>query len=679
MKKILLASVILSVSQVSWAAPTFKTCSQKIKAPELGTGVLFDEGCNTAYVLPPVFGDVKVSGIAPNMNVGFCSNLKNTQEGTKAISASLQNYTKRLDEINLQIQQEVYERVVKLYTDLAPIEASKKIIEEEKAALSQRESLALEGVVTAKNDYLTCKKIAVEPLTECAEEYDAYKEGKAKYAEVSNLLNEKSREYFKTAREYETIMRQIEAEDKKVEKLTASQTAIVNKLNELEGYLLTAYKNYAGLEGMTASLAYYMPWMKLVDDYQQLNPGVNFVQMPIKNASFHVHTFNAELGDIAARLPAALSVRAAGITSGVLEKPSGDGTEPQRLKDPSNKKVMFGTSFSGQVRLSLVGACPLLDIQGNVKPDVTEQLHAYMAPNAFLEYEVKVRRGYTANYNLYRMYEKIVKSKSKRGLFKSKKKTKITENKDGNEGFAITFDGDSGEFSYSDEEQNKITQDVLNTLLNRVLQQVSSFSGIGKSVPQLEAAPLTGTGKLAAALEASCGKPNTSGTGSTTDTPNAGTAAGEGTTTETSGEVATTDPATDSAGSGATSEANANETNTENTDSTTANVADITDDPKYKVGMNLACMFTSGAGVGMGDSSSAGGGGAASGLATLAATTGNYYIAAIAAVASMFGSSSSELHYKDTLNIDVSETVNGVSFVDRATSITFIPGSSNNK
>ncbi|HMN69352.1 MAG TPA: hypothetical protein PKC28_12495 [Bdellovibrionales bacterium] len=66
MKSLIIGLIVASPLMAFAAGPPVKTpaCGEKIriKAPKGGAGVVFDETCETGYVLPPVFGSVEVTG-----------------------------------------------------------------------------------------------------------------------------------------------------------------------------------------------------------------------------------------------------------------------------------------------------------------------------------------------------------------------------------------------------------------------------------------------------------------------------------------------------------------------------------------------------------------------------------------------------------------------------------------
>ncbi|MGE4131593.1 MAG: hypothetical protein AB7F86_08125 [Bdellovibrionales bacterium] len=71
---------ILLAAPVAFAGPPEKTpkCSDtiQIRAPRGGAGVYFDADCSTAYVMPPAWGTLELSGISPSASRSDCRELE---------------------------------------------------------------------------------------------------------------------------------------------------------------------------------------------------------------------------------------------------------------------------------------------------------------------------------------------------------------------------------------------------------------------------------------------------------------------------------------------------------------------------------------------------------------------------------------------------------------------------
>jgi hypothetical protein len=62
------------------ASPSLNSnCRYVINTPPNGSGVLFDESCSIAYVLPPELGKAEIAALAETTNVQFCSAVKDVE------------------------------------------------------------------------------------------------------------------------------------------------------------------------------------------------------------------------------------------------------------------------------------------------------------------------------------------------------------------------------------------------------------------------------------------------------------------------------------------------------------------------------------------------------------------------------------------------------------------------
>lgn len=100
--KLLIALLILMPS-FSWAVPVkFSKCQDKTNFQEVkwGSGVLFDESCEVAYVLPPRFGSLEVVDLRETGNLELvCGQYNDIEEAMKSITSSLKMYTKRIERL----------------------------------------------------------------------------------------------------------------------------------------------------------------------------------------------------------------------------------------------------------------------------------------------------------------------------------------------------------------------------------------------------------------------------------------------------------------------------------------------------------------------------------------------------------------------------------------------------
>ncbi|MCX4024941.1 hypothetical protein H0A36_24785 [Endozoicomonas sp. SM1973] len=656
MKKLALATLVAAATQTAMAVPTFKTCDTKIKAPELGTGVLFGNSCDHAYVLPPAIGDVTVTSVAPNANLEFCNSIDSLTESNKILVSYIEDEVKNYKENQNEIEKIVHEKMFVIAKELAPLEAQNEIITSKLEEQEKLRTEILKAIRTAKTEYIDCKESSVDAATECKEELAIFKEERSKLRDVRRKETTLINESYDISLQIKTLTKKMQAEQDKADQLKSTSVKSLAEINSLRKIIMDTYKEFALKEGMTAGITYALPWNELVNEYQRLNPGINFQAIPIKDSSFKFNTLQASSLETAFReLPGALSVSVAGKHSGLFVEPN-TLEAPQKLGDQSDKNIPFTDSISGQVRLSLMGACPLLDDEGNIKENASKELHSYLMPNAVLEYEVKVNRGYKAEYNLYRMYEKYMKTKTKGGGFiRHKKKTKGYENKIVEEGFTIEFLADGGEFNYTPEEQARIASEVKSTLINRAVKHIATFVDIRKMVPELQETTITGAGVFAQTLAKNCKFKGSEPKDKTEETTP------ETTTNGTAELVATP--------SGETSTTN-------NSETTPDSISE-----KNKAGYELACQDAENTppNTAAGNNNEAAGevAGELAKTAASALASGNYYAAAGAAAAAIFidtfASSSTKVYFKETLDVNLKEDIKGVSFIDRVKTVSFAP------
>ncbi|WP_163834562.1 hypothetical protein [Spartinivicinus ruber] len=656
MKNLVLATLVTVTTQTAMAIPTFKTCDTKIKAPELGTGVLFGESCDHAYVLPPAIGDVTVTSVAPNANLEFCSSINSLTESNKILISYIEDEVKNYNENQNEIERIVYEKMFVIAKDLAPLEAQSEIII---SKLEEQEKLRtdiLKAIRTAKTEYIDCKESSVDAATECTEELAIFKEERSKLKDVRREETTLINENYDISLQIKTLTKKMQAEQDKADQLKSTSVKSLAEINSLRKIIMDTYKDFALKEGMTAGITYTLPWNELVNEYQRLNPSISFQAVPIKDSNFKFNTLQASSLETAFReLPGALSVSVAGKRSGLFVEPN-TLESPQKLGEQSDKNIPFTDSISGQVRLSLMGACPLVDHEGSIKEDASKELHSYLMPNAILEYEVKVNRGYKAEYNLYRMYEKYMKTKTKGGGFiRHKKKTKGYENKIVEEGFTIEFLADGGEFNYTPEEQARIASEVKSTLINRAVKHIATFVDIRKMVPELQETTITGAGVFAKTLAKNCKFKGTKPKD------------------KSEGETA---PETTTSGTAELAANSSDKKSTSNSETTPDSISE-----KNKAGYELACQDAENtpppSNTGRENEAAGEVAGELAKTAASALASGNYYAAAGAAAAAIFidvfASSSTEVYFKETLDVDLKEEIKGVSFIDRVKTVTFAP------
>jgi len=171
-------------------------------------------------------------------------------------------------------------------------------------------------------------------------------------------------------------------------------------------------KDFAIWEGATAQMLFEIDFESLVKDYQRANRnlGISFQQMPLTWAML---SFTPK-ADPTGQLPAVLSSDIPGILM-----PSTQDPDPKITKN--GEKVDFNGSLSGEVRLSLLGACPLRLKSTNTLPTniPASRLAAALTANMTFGYEMRVQRRISVEFKLGELAKQIRKMSTSGGFFKT--------------------------------------------------------------------------------------------------------------------------------------------------------------------------------------------------------------------------------------------------------------------
>lgn len=393
-------------------------CSSKARviAPRNGSGVFFDASCKTAYVLPPVEGDVSLSSIAPSGNLMECGALDLRRTTVERIARKIDQLWSELDTMK--------------QPPGAPEAAFGSGPFSEQEASS--ESGELEGEI-----------------------------------EKMKFVEEKTRE-----------------------------------LDKLKKSLREILADYAKVEGATAQLNFKIGMSELIQSYQSLNQSIRFERMPLEIARM---SFASRSGTEAAQMPAVLSVKVPGLDSLQVGNeeldPKGERIE-KTTGDESIRSPIFGDALSGQIRLSLPGACPFYN--KSRKKMVAElsgrDLAAYVDANVQYSYFLQAFRKYKASYNLASLVKRIQKQSTSGGWFTTKSANSLIIEKDSSDWFILKPESDDARFQYED-----IAKELKSDLIDRVLKQIT-YAQVGPQSTDVDpAAPkANGVSTAASGLRNNC-------------------------------------------------------------------------------------------------------------------------------------------------------------------------------
>ena len=249
-----------------------------------------------------------------------------------------------------------------------------------------------------------------------------------------------------------------------LQQLTAIQSAVTQLDKDLA--------NYAGIAGITAEALFIADQNKMVSAYQNANPQLHFEALPISQARLNfVHKASTSAGE----QNGLLSVDVAGLSA----------MPDFSSADPNAQGVIFGGAMSGQIVLSLTGACPMYDEQTQkLKVDkVTDQnLGAYFSASVTYMYNLMANRSYTASYNIAQFFHRLQTSESSGGFFSSSTVNKLIVEKNSSDWFKFQSTSEDPRNQYDD----SLEETVKAQLIDRVFKQVAMLStGPADAAPAL--------------------------------------------------------------------------------------------------------------------------------------------------------------------------------------------------
>jgi hypothetical protein len=490
--------------------PALETKCGKINIPGNVNAVAYpSEDCQQLFVLPPSTGKAAVTAVSPRQNLDFCPAVKKVGETATSTINSAAIVADRIEQM-IEDYDPLSDEIDELAEDLREASRQRDIAKDEFERLEAVKADHLEAVGTAKGDLDVCVALG----NTCTAEQAAYN---AAVAELRTFL---TTEYVPGQRAYSVAKANFTSAFSAYSSATSDYAealtplfGLMDKLISLNTTVTGLYNQYVRLSGFTAALTYSTGWANAIARFQSANSGKTVSKMPIKRPKLAASAVG--LQGFETDTPAIISLAIPGVVSGqaydMMALPSG-GEKITSLTAPFDPSVQydnaFGDSVGANVNVSLMGACPFYPngLNGGIVGDIND-LTAEVSMNAFYEYDLQVRRGYTASYNMSQWLSRVEKVVKKGGFFSSKTLHEVVEDSNSSDWFSITFNASSSGFTYTPAEQDRIKLEVKAQLQERALMllaiQMNLMPSSGSpSVPPLQP---TGAGTAATYLMKGCG------------------------------------------------------------------------------------------------------------------------------------------------------------------------------
>jgi len=492
------------------AAPSLETrCTIRNPTSGVVSSAFSSENCNELYVLPPSVGKASVSAVSPRANLDFCPAVK--QVGVIAVS-TLTSAATLADKIAKMLADfdPLSDELDALAAELADALVARDIAKGNLDLLEEQKTDLTTDLATAKSDLDLCRLLNPD----CTAEQAAYA---AAVAALRSFLTTQyipgKQAYIAAKAEYDASFREYTSKTADLAEALTPLFDLQDKLFNLNTTVTQLYNQYVRLSGFVASLTYSTGWAQAVAAFAAVNPSKSVVRIPIKKPRISASAIGMQ--GFSTDTPAILAFAIPGVVSGqtidLMAQPTGTEEFPSLTSelDPNVQyNDVFGDSVGAQINVSLMGACPFYPngLSGGLVGDIND-LTAEVALNAFYTYDLQVRRGYQATYNMSEWVSRVEKVVKKGGFFSSSTLRTVVEDANSSDWFSITFNASVSGFSYTQAEQDRITKEVKGQLQERALlllaRQANLLPATGR--PSLPSTQPTGAGLAAAYLMNGCG------------------------------------------------------------------------------------------------------------------------------------------------------------------------------
>ncbi|MGE3607943.1 MAG: hypothetical protein AB7I27_00045 [Bacteriovoracaceae bacterium] len=469
------AMAIGLLSEASFATPTIYpkdiTLLSKISNSTNSNLVADDSDVNVIWVMPPNVAISKVSGLHTiTANVGFCQELANLQGYSEMMSRKM----KDLELKELDSEEEVKAIEVKLSAarqDYAQYVAANNLIELQ--SIDDRLATVDQQIETLNEKLSSCQE-------NCNEYLSQIKQLKTERAQLTSTRLSLLTQRMKEAREMQRKKALVEAyqqdlkdKDERWSKLRSDLDSLRTKFNEM-------YKTFGQLEGARASISFESEWDKNINQLQQQNPGFDFKRILTQNAQITTNIVGIN------SFPTTGAIMGYDIAGNHSEGKISFSSYPQ--------------SMAGNVRLSLIGTCPILHPEwfkittdNSINQMKYGMVVSYEFPSTF---EVDV----TAKYNMYKIYQKIVSSGRSGGFFSTRHWTSIEEKTFFKDDFKVSWNEQDSANSLTEEQKADYEREIRNNIFGRLASLgLPAVSNPGSLVPpqQLQSGALILANSLA--------------------------------------------------------------------------------------------------------------------------------------------------------------------------------------
>jgi hypothetical protein len=478
---ILSALAVMTLNTRALATPTLYPTDfsnlEKIQNPTTSNLIADDSDLKTIYVMPPNEAYGTANGLHTlTANLLFCPQLKELAGQSEELNAKIHG-------LRLQLADELKE----LKDDDNKIEAARLEAANFATATHLGELAKLDSDISTLTTTLNANYAALDTCkTGCDQILNEVSIQQKELAILTRARGEFVAKNLKNARIYDQKLAAVAAIQEHKKAILDDYSILINAVNSGQAQIASLFSTYGAMEGGRAAFKYRSAWNENIATLRNLNPGFNFAVLNTENVKIY---------------PGVLGVQGLPATGAVLgfETAGSAGS-----KDGAISMSSYPPSIDGNVVLSLLGACPM------VQPDLfkfkadTDPKNMKYGMLISYDYPSTMKLKMVAHYNMYKMYTLMKSSGSNGGFFSSHSWTNTEERTYFRDAFHVDWSSQDPQNTLTDDQRMAMEREARNHMFERLFSLALPTSPDKSLLIQAAPPPAHGSVVVADSLMTAC-------------------------------------------------------------------------------------------------------------------------------------------------------------------------------
>lgn len=337
------------------ASPSLNSqCQYNIVTPPNGSGAILNQGCTTAYILPPINGNAEIKHLARSTNLQFCSSVKDAHHITDKTFSSMKIIVDKIESM-IKDFAPLYQELLSLKLKLSDSKVNKEAAKQRLDFSENKLNELHDEIIKTRKEYKKCvsENSPDDPI--CIEFKLAWDQAKQETKEFRVTEYDQNIEKYEEAEsEFNLLSGRFSIYYNRYSDAITPMVELQTRLSELSVKTMALYQEYTKLDGAVGQIVWSIPWDYLLDEYRRLNPHIhiNWQRIPIKEAEFLSTINNRESMSGIGNNPAVKSAVIPGAkATGFLGMPNGQTVSGPQVSptEISGSSITFGNSISGQI------------------------------------------------------------------------------------------------------------------------------------------------------------------------------------------------------------------------------------------------------------------------------------------------------------------------------------------